>query len=429
MDVVIYISGRRVMTHDNIRYYHKYGKKGSKGLNLYTKFSLMAMKNPKIIKSAIGVATTRKIHQYINRRFWPENAPMPHAVNINVTRRCNLNCRMCVQHRQEGQQNPGLSWYDPKNELPVKIWEKAMDEMAPHRIWLGVTGGEPTLYPHMKEFVTTCVGKGIPLELTTNGLLLDSFAEFFVREGMEMIFVSVDGPEEIHDEIRGTKGAFKKTINGLQTLVAARDHFNSVSPVIIINTTISKMNLDHIDQVLQISKDVGADLHQFIHTEWSAPKIAASHNRIFNEEFCSRHGLEVAMPSLPDGEFYETQITKDDIPHMEKKIDQCKRVGAKLRMPIKMLPNLSAGMLYGYYCDPSHQFSEHCNSLWQKIRILPDGTVSPCMHIKLGNIKDQTVAEIWNGPQMRTFRRLISKNLYPACFRCCSRNYAGETIR
>ncbi len=417
------------MAGDSIRYHYKYDSKGSKGVGLYKKFAFMAMKNPRIMVSGLNVATTRRLKQYLNRKFSPDKAPMPHNMTINVTRRCNLSCKMCVQHRQNSQGAPEFSWYDPKKEISVDVWEKALDEMRPHNIWLGMTGGEPTVYPGIKDLVMACTSRSIPMDLSTNGTTLDTFSEFFVKSGMEMIFVSIDGPEEIHDEIRGIKGSFKRTINGLETLVKTRDQYNSLSPVIIINTTISKMNLAYVDEVPPISKAIGADLQQLIHTEWNTADNAEAQNRIVNEDFCKKHGFEVVLPSLPIGEFYETEITEEDIPIMKEKLEGSKKLCAKLGLPLKILPNLSQDMLHGYYLDPQYPFSNHCNSLWQKLRVLPDGTVSPCMHLILGNIKDQSIESMWNGESMRTFRRLISNNLMPICFRCCSRDYAGERIR
>ena len=43
------------------------------------------------------------------------------------------------------------------------------------------------------------------------------------------------------------------------------------------------------------------------------------------------------------------------------------------------------------------------------INVLPDGTIYPCSHIrppfKLGNVKETTIYEAWNGAQKKTFMK------------------------
>jgi radical SAM protein with 4Fe4S-binding SPASM domain len=61
--------------------------------------------------------------------------------------------------------------------------------------------------------------------------------------------------------------------------------------------------------------------------------------------------------------------------------------------------------------------------MWQKARIMPDGTFSPCMHVVFGNIQDRSLMKMWNGSAMARFRDILSKRLFPACVRCCNRGF------
>jgi hypothetical protein len=63
--------------------------------------------------------------------------------------------------------------------------------------------------------------------------------------------------------------------------------------------------------------------------------------------------------------------------------------------------------------------------VWQKARILPDGSFSPCMHVVFGNIREQPLMAMWNGPAMGRFRRILSTRLFPACVRCCNRGFTS----
>jgi MoaA/NifB/PqqE/SkfB family radical SAM enzyme len=57
------------------------------------------------------------------------------------------------------------------------------------------------------------------------------------------------------------------------------------------------------------------------------------------------------------------------------------------------------------------------------LRIFPDGTHSPCLNFRAGNIAQHPLAELWNGPRMQNLRLLISQGLLPGCARCCRRYY------
>jgi len=60
------------------------------------------------------------------------------------------------------------------------------------------------------------------VHLQTNATLLASLADRLVELGVEFVTVSLDGPPEVHDYIRGLEGAFAQSAAGLQALVAAR---------------------------------------------------------------------------------------------------------------------------------------------------------------------------------------------------------------
>ena len=104
------------------------------------------------------------------------------------------------------------------------------------------------------------------------------------------------------------------------------------------------------------------------------------------------------------------------------KLTEIRRL-AQGRLKQVFLPNLPLNLLEAYYLDLAHAFPEVCNALWKGCRILPDGTVSSCLHLSAGNIASQPFMEIWNGPQMRRFRQIITPRLFPGCARCCSRSF------
>jgi radical SAM protein with 4Fe4S-binding SPASM domain len=71
-------------------------------------------------------------------------------------------------------------------------------------------------------------------------------------------------------------------------------------------------------------------------------------------------------------------------------------------------------------------YMRHCPIPFAMANILHDGSVLMCVHDWgrkeiVGNVRDATLAEIWNGDRMREVRRLVSERRYtelPACRDC-----------
>jgi MoaA/NifB/PqqE/SkfB family radical SAM enzyme len=347
-----------------------------------------------------------------DRRFRPGFSGPPVTLNLNLTRRCNLKCVMCEQHRHVSGPT-GLNWYDPRRELPLAAWINLLDQVASFRPQLYITGGEPTLYPHFPEFIKAAKQRGFMVHLQTNGTLLDRIADDLVSLGVEAVTVSMDGPQEVHDAVRGQKDAFRKTTEGLRALVAARKQARSPGPIISINCVISKASLATLDQLVPLAQELGVDILQIQHTIFNSAANVQRHNRALSPAFAAEQGLNLAPPSIPEGEYYESEITPADLPLLVDKLADIRRL-APGRVKQVFLPNLPPDLLEPYYLDLAHPFPQECIAPWKGCRIL---------HLTSGNIASQPFTEIWNGPQMRRFRQIISKRLFPGCARCCSRSF------
>jgi MoaA/NifB/PqqE/SkfB family radical SAM enzyme len=388
---------------------------------LSTRALRLVWQNPRMAHTLLREEYRKKFGIALDRRFRDGVSGPPVNLNLNLTRRCNLKCVMCEQHRHDPGPT-GLSWYDPKRELPLSAWIGLLEQVAAFRPRLYLTGGEPTLYPHFPEFLQEAKRRGLVVHLQTNGTLLDRLADHLVAQGVEIVTVSMDGPAEVHNAIRSQEGVFQKTAAGIKALVAARNRQRVPGPIILINCVISKASLATLDQLVPLADELGADILQIQHTIFNSTANVRRHNRALSPEFAAAQGLDLTPPSIPDGEFYESEITPADLPQLLAQLQEVRRLAAD-RLKLLFLPNLPVALLEPYYLDLTHPFPQVCNALWKGCRILPDGTVSPCLHLVAGNIATQPFQEIWNGPRMRRFRQIISHRLFPGCARCCSRSF------
>jgi hypothetical protein len=111
-------------------------------------------------------------------------------------------------------------------------------------------------------------------------------------------------------------------------------------------------------------------------------------------------------PSIPAGEYYESEIGPETIPILLDSLREAKETKAGT-LKIRFSPNIPLSSVASYYLDLDYPFPQVCKSLWRSCRILPDGTVSPCLHLVMGNITQQPLSEIWNGPGLQGLRKLI----------------------
>ena len=63
--------------------------------------------------------------------------------------------------------------------------------------------------------------------------------------------------------------------------------------------------------------------------------------------------------------------------------------------------------------------------------ICADGTVTPCSQdfwakMNMGNVRTQSLKEIWNGAEMRAFRKKVRNGLPWPCVGCCFLSHCGQ---
>jgi len=149
----------------------------------------------------------------MNELYKKEN-PFPvgeKLLSIEVTTHCNIQCRHCFVNHQINERS-SLSFNVVKD-----IIEEGFDTGYRR---LHFTGGEPLLWEELFEALDYAFFIGYQTVLiNTNGTLLskDICAKFANYAGVS-ITVSLDGPEEFHNRIRG-KGAYRSTMQGIENVV------------------------------------------------------------------------------------------------------------------------------------------------------------------------------------------------------------------
>ncbi|MBM3214328.1 radical SAM protein [Candidatus Poribacteria bacterium] len=127
----------------------------------------------------------------------------------NCTQRCNLRCIHCYANSRN-QEYPG--------ELTTDEAMRFMDDLAAYKVpTVLFSGGEPLMRPDLFEIAEHARGVGLRAVLSTNGTLIDDETADRIRDaGFTYAGISLDGIGAVHDRIRGVKGAFEDTLEGLR---------------------------------------------------------------------------------------------------------------------------------------------------------------------------------------------------------------------
>jgi len=165
-----------------------------------------------------------------------------------TTGACNLACRYC---RASARASPD------EGELSTEEALAFIDEVAPLRPMLILSGGEPLLRADIFDLARHANELGLRVSLATNGTLLDSsVADRIANSGISRVSISLDGAsQEMHDKSRGP-GSFQAALAGIKSLRGKVDFQ--------INFTITKRNADDVLAILRLAEDLGAKaLHFF----------------------------------------------------------------------------------------------------------------------------------------------------------------------
>ena len=376
----------------------------------------IALREPMLVARLLKNRVRKKFR--LDYRFGNGYGFLPYAVIIVPTYRCNLRCRMCNQY--EGDFKKSLAEITPgQDEMTLAQWKTVIDELARWKPSINIFGGEPLLYEKIIDLIAYIKSKNLNCSISTNGVLLARHAEALLESKIESVNVSLDGPEAIHNFIRGGNQFYQKTIEGIRALQALKRAHLSAIPRININCVITEWNYDHLPEVVAIAETLQIDALEFQHIIFTSAELCQANRQFFERTF-----------GCPPQALYEFPVIATDkiaIPKLAATIAQFQQEARQptRSVPIRVIPNIKLADLPQYYQQLNYRFENHiCVIPWVRTQINPNGDVTPCMGYVIGNVKTQPLAEMWNTPRAKHFRAELKKHgLFPGCVRCCHRRY------
>ncbi len=348
-----------------------------------------------------------------NKRFYPRKLfYSPEWLILGVNNICNLHCKMCDVGLKINDTNfaVNLTGTKPIN-MPLELIKKVMDQAALYfpNVKIGYAFTEPLIYPHLIESLAYANDHKLFTTVTTNALNLKQKALGLVEAGLDEIYISLDGPEKIHNHIRGHKNSYNREIEGIKELIEHKPDMK-----ISVFCVITEWNIGSLHDFLMELKHLPLQQVGFMHTNFTTNAMADAHNQVLHTDYPATYSNTE-----------EIDISKMDLDVLIKEIQSI----SKENYPFKVTfsPELhTKENISTFYLKPEIKIGKICNDVFRNVMIKSDGSVIPahgrCYNLTIGNIYEESIKEIWNSSIISKFRKKLIEHdgLFPACTRCCS---------
>jgi PqqA peptide cyclase len=277
----------------------------------------------------------------------------PSTLIAELSYQCPLHCPYCS--------NPvDIGGDKYRFELATDDWIRTFEQARRLGVLqLALTGGEPMLRRDLVALCAAARDAGLYSSLITAGTLFTrERAESLKAAGLDHVQISIQSPNpEDNDRIAGNRSFEKK--------IAAARHAKALDFPLTINCVLHRHNLDRIDEVLDLTLELGAQRLELANTQyygWAVPNQNA------------------LMPS------------SEQLQRAEQAVQRFReRVGPKVDV-LWVLPD--------FYED----LPKACMGGWGRTAIVvaPNGDVLPCQAastipgLEFANVRDHTLEWIWS---------------------------------
>ena len=332
--------------------------------------------------------------------------PLPHFVVYEPTLLCNLSCSFCYV---ADILNPD-DWR--KKELSLEELDRIFVKGGVRA--LNITGGEPFVRKNLLAIFDLFQSKGMRCDyITTNGTVMrqdraEALAELTRSGFLRHVSVSIDGPSEFHDEVRGQKGAFKKSADNIRLLRKVFERHGIHLPL-SINTTLTSGNMHLLRKVVDEAETLGVDLVGLNQLMFATTKEVEETLAIIGENDPNVISTHVTDDPGIDPAQVPT-VLRDAVAYAETK-----------GITINWRPAQSFDDLEHYY-TPDRPLKGQCFYPFFGGRITYDGKVHFCpfIRVEVGDLREQSLEEVWNSPRYVELRgKLLEHGIFPVCRRCC----------
>ncbi|MEE8318782.1 MAG: radical SAM protein [Dehalococcoidales bacterium] len=311
--------------------------------------------------------------------------PRLQLVAWELTRSCNLYCAHCRGSASHGQYYGELS-----TEECFKVIDQILEVGNPILI---LTGGEPLLRQDILKIASYGTSRGMRVVMGSNGTLLnDNTAADLKAVPIARMGISLDFPTaDLQDNFRGQAGAFEQAITGI-------DSARQAGIDIQINSTITKLNVNYLDDLVSLALEKGAvAFHPFLLVPTGRGKGLEAVELSPQEYEDTLNWIYDRQQEL-DGKMF---FKPTDAPHYLRIMKQRQKQDGQQKPPDPAAPASGQGSV--------HSITRGCLAGTGFCFIDHRGSVRGCGYfdVEAGNIREATFGEVWeNSPLFGDLRDL-----------------------
>lgn len=317
--------------------------------------------------------------------------------NFAVTYKCNFRCGTCNIWNFY-QKNPDLL----KKELSVEEIEAFFSQnydLLKGVEFIQITGGEPFLRRDLSQIISV-IHRILPrcrFWIPTNGSMpkvvrkeVENIGNFCEKIG---IGVSINGDKKIHDKITGIVGSYDNAIKTVEELVDMRKELPQLR--VAFSFTLTPFNYQEIKHVYELAKRYNVDL-----------------------TFRSVNFSEIYYGNI--GKNFDFHDTINKLAICLEKIENDRGYSKRLFNPVQLSRLYYIKGILDFIKNP-HKRHLPCSAGSLSFFLDPHGNIYPCimMDTKLGNIREQSLNEIWYSTKAEKIREEIRQGNCPNCWVEC----------
>ena len=328
-------------------------------------------------------------------------------VYIEPTNRCNITCRTCMRN----------IWDEKLGKMSEETFARILDGLqgiSPKPLVFFGGLGEPLFHPKTIEMVERVKALGAPVELITNGILLNTErSRRLIDAGLDALWVSLDGakPESYEDVRLGAE--MPRVLENIETFCSLRRHTFRPMPELGVNFVAMKRNIADLPDVLSLARRLGA-------RRFMVSNVLPYDAEMQKETLYTKSLIDIAyMPSQ--------WLPRLNMPKMD--IDDQTRdafIGA-----------LRSGWNVTFAGNNLGGANDVCTFIESGSTTVGwDGSVSPCiplMHTHttflrqrkrlvrrhvIGNLAERGLIDLWNDPGYVAYRERVQSFAFAPCSFC-----------
>lgn len=289
----------------------------------------------------------------------------PRRIVLEMTSACNIKCVFCGRDEAEFNQT----------YLSLDVLDKLENVLQKCEEVTLFGWGEPTINPNFSKFLERLDKTPVRKYFVTNGTRLDKYLDDIFKYNVDIIAISLDGPNSaVNDSIR-VGADFEKIIQNIKRIQAKKAELKVNFPYMNFVFVAMKSNIRELPQMVELAHKIGLQEVKVV--------------------FLTAFSQEMLKESLYNKQALVKQVFKETIQLAES-------LSIKIKLPYVQGEDIAGNKYHKDYFVG-----------WRDFFIGSDDSIRPCQStsLKIGKFSDfTTFEEAWNSQAFQDFRRTVNCN-------------------